>query len=137
VIDLAFASPTLVPFFISWDTPLPSTGSDHIPIFLTYAHPVQAPPALELDWTRSNWVTISPLLKALTLLQPPTLPNRSSFEAWFDKSLDSLTSILRINTPHKRLSAISKPWWAPLLTMLREEYHGAAHKAKKSGLPSN
>src|SRR5437868_867935 len=102
VIDLTFASPTLVPFFISWDTSLPSTGSDHIPISLTFAHPVQAPPALELDWRRSDWATISPLLKALTLPQPPTLPTRSSFEAWFDKGLDSLTSILRVNTTYKR-----------------------------------
>src|SRR5437879_8624469 len=100
VIDLAFASATLAPFFISWDTPLPSTGSDHIPISLTFAHSVQAPPALELDWTRSDWATISPLLKALKLPQPPTLPNRLSFEALFDNVLDSLTSILLVNTLH-------------------------------------
>ena len=49
VIDLAFASSALLPFFITWDTPLPSTGSDHIPISLTFAHPIQAAPALELD----------------------------------------------------------------------------------------
>src|SRR5205807_5865873 len=134
VIDLAFASSSLAPFFISWDTPLPSTGSDHIPISLTFAHPVQAPPALELDWTRSDWATISPLLKALTLPQPPALPTRTSFAAWFDKGLDSLTSILRVNTPHKRPSARSKPWWSPLLTTLRKEYHGAERKARKSGL---
>src|SRR5437588_9455109 len=63
VIDLTLASPPLAPFFISWDTPLPSTGSDHIPISLTFAHPVQAPPALELDWTRSDCVTGAPCRK--------------------------------------------------------------------------
>src|SRR5437660_10271643 len=88
--------------------------------------PRSGPPALELDWTRSDWATISPLLKALTLPEPPALPTRQSFEAWFDKGLDSLTSILRVNTPHKRPSARSKPWWSPLLTTLRTEYHGAA-----------
>src|SRR5207237_6391659 len=60
VIDLAFASPILAPFFITWDTALPSTGSDHIPISLTFTHPVQAPPSLELYWPRSDWATISP-----------------------------------------------------------------------------
>src|SRR5437868_7089139 len=134
VIDLSFASSSLVPFFISWDTPLPSTGSDHISISLTFAHPVQAPPALELDWTRSDWATISPLLKALSLPPPPTLPTRASFEAWFDRGLDALTAILRSNTPHKWPSARSPPWWSPLLTTLRREYHGAARKARKSGL---
>src|SRR5207237_1099422 len=84
----------------------------------TFAHPVQAPPALELDWTRTDWATISPLLKALTLPQPPALPTRQSFEAWFDRGLDSLTSILRVNTPHKRPSARSKPWWSSLLPPL-------------------
>src|SRR5205807_6628302 len=94
VIDLAFTSSTLTSSFIILDTPLPSTSSDHIPISLTFAHPVQTIPALELDWTRSNWATISPLLKGLILSPPPSLPTRVSFEVWFNKGLDSITSIL-------------------------------------------
>jgi len=43
-IDLLFASPLLFPFFRSWDTSLPSTGSDHVPITLTFAHPISSPP---------------------------------------------------------------------------------------------
>src|SRR5207253_2180521 len=65
------------------------------------------------------------------------LPTRASFEAWFDRSLDALTAILRSSTPYKRPSARSRPWWSPLLTTLWREYHGAARKARKSGLHSD
>src|SRR5437588_4068583 len=128
VIDLAFASATLAPFFITWDNPLPSTGSDLIPISRTFAHPVQAPPALELDWARSDWETISPLLKALSLPPPPTLPTRAFSAAWFDTGLDTLTAILRSNTPHKWPSTRSRPWRSPLLTTLRTAYPGSARR---------
>src|SRR5205807_6178943 len=49
VIDLAFASPVLTPFFITWDTPLPSTSSDHIPIALPLPTPFRYP--RPLSWT--------------------------------------------------------------------------------------
>src|SRR5207253_5036195 len=62
------------------------------------------------------------------------LPTRASFDDWFHRSLDALTAILRSSTPHNRPSARSRPWWSPLLTVLRREYHGAARKARKSGL---
>ena len=32
VIDLAFANPLLLPFVKGWETSLPSTGTDHVPI---------------------------------------------------------------------------------------------------------
>jgi len=35
-INLAFASPLLAPYFSEWSDPLPSTGSDHIPILLRF-----------------------------------------------------------------------------------------------------
>ena len=44
VIDLAFASPRLAPYCHHWDTSLPSTGSDHVPITITVSHPVLSPP---------------------------------------------------------------------------------------------
>src|SRR5207237_1036246 len=91
---------------------------------LMFAHPIQAPPMLKLDCTRSDWATITPTLKALKLPPPPTLPTRSSFEAWFDKGLDTPTSVLRVNPQHKRPSTCSKPWRSPLLTTRRKEYHG-------------
>jgi len=45
VIDLAFACPLLAPYFTEWTDPLPSTGSDHIPILLRFEAPLfSAPP---------------------------------------------------------------------------------------------
>jgi len=35
VLDLAFANTALSSFVSSWDTPLPSTGSDHVPCVIT------------------------------------------------------------------------------------------------------
>ena len=46
-IDLTFANPLIRPAFVSWDpTTLPSTGSDHVPILIHLAAPIdgRAPP---------------------------------------------------------------------------------------------
>ena len=40
VLDLAFACPLLSPYFSEWSDPLPSTGSDHIPILLRFEAPL-------------------------------------------------------------------------------------------------
>ena len=40
VLDLAFACPLLTPCFSEWSDPLPSTGSDHIPILHRFAGPL-------------------------------------------------------------------------------------------------
>ena len=46
-INLSFANPYSFPAFRSWDaTPLPSTGSDHVPILLTL---ILAPPGSQSD----------------------------------------------------------------------------------------
>jgi len=45
VLDLAFANTALCPLVPSWDTPLPSTGSDHVPCVITLKPPaVMLPP---------------------------------------------------------------------------------------------
>jgi len=45
VLDLAFANTSLSPLVSSWDTPLPSTGSDHVPCVITLRLPaVMLPP---------------------------------------------------------------------------------------------
>jgi len=45
VINLSFASPYHF-FFRSWDTSLPSTSSDHVPISRIFAYPISTPPPL-------------------------------------------------------------------------------------------
>ena len=42
--DLSFASPRLALFCHHWDTSLPSTCSDHVPITITVSHLVLSPP---------------------------------------------------------------------------------------------
>jgi len=45
VLDLAFANTALSPLVSSWDTPLPSTGSDHVPCVITLKPPtIMLPP---------------------------------------------------------------------------------------------
>jgi len=44
VLDLAFACPLLAPSFTEWSDPLPSTGSDHIPILFRFEAPLFRPP---------------------------------------------------------------------------------------------
>jgi len=44
VLDLAFARPLLAPYFSEWSDPLPSSGSDYIPILLRFEAPLFRPP---------------------------------------------------------------------------------------------
>ena len=45
VLDLSFASPSLLPFCQAWDTSFPSTGSDHVPVQIILSHPFSSPPS--------------------------------------------------------------------------------------------
>ena len=137
VIDLAFASPKLAPFCHHWDTSLPSTGSDHVPITITVSHPVLSPPMPSPNWALTDWDSLSPLLGDLNIPPPPPLPTLLSLEAWFDRHLCILTSLLTSHTPVKRPSHRSKPWWSPLLTVLRREFHSASRIARASRLTSD
>ena len=43
-IDLSFSNPLMSPAFVAWDTTsLPSTGSDHLPVLITLAPPIDKP----------------------------------------------------------------------------------------------
>ena len=44
VLDLAFASESLTPFLTRWDTPYESTGSDHVPVLVSFAMPALLAP---------------------------------------------------------------------------------------------
>ena len=137
VLDLSFASPSLLPFCQMWDTPLPSTGSDHIPVQIILSHPFTSPPLPSPNWSLTDWPVLAPLLKDFTVPPPPSLPTRLSLEAWFDRHLSPLTTLLTSHTPTKRPSYRSKPWWSPLLSLLRKEFHSASRKARSSHLPTD
>jgi len=62
VIDLSFASPLVFPSFRYWDTFLPSTGSDDVPISLTFANPISAPPPPVPNWSLTDWDSLPPAL---------------------------------------------------------------------------
>ena len=63
VLDLSFASPSLLPFCQTWDTALPSTGSDHVPVQIILSHPFTSPPSPSPNWSLTDWPTLTPLLK--------------------------------------------------------------------------
>jgi len=44
VLDISFANRLLFPSISKWDTPLPSTGSDHVPVLITVNSPMFRPP---------------------------------------------------------------------------------------------
>ena len=136
VIDLAFASPRLAPYFHHWDTSLPSTGSDHVPITITVSHSVLSPPMPSPNWALTDWDSLTPLLGDLVFPAPLQLPTRLSLEAWFDRHLATLTSLFTSHTAVKRPSYRSKPWWSPLLTVLRREFHSTSRIARASRLSS-
>jgi len=103
-LDRAFASTSLVPFFQDWSTDLPSTGSDHVPINITIAHPIRAPPPPAPNWFRTDWPTLEPLLKEVIIPPPPNLPTRYSLENWFDMNLNTLVALLKTHSPLRRPS---------------------------------
>ena len=137
VIDLSFVSPRLAPFCHHWNTSLPSTGLDHVPITIIVPHPVLSPLISSPNWALTDWDSLTPLLGDLVFPAPLQLPTLLSLEAWFDRHLSTLTSLLTSHTPVKRPSHRSKPWWSPLLTLLRPKFHSASRIARASRLASD
>ena len=137
VLDLAFASPILAPFFKSWDTPLCSTGSDQVPIMILLAHPISSPPQLNPNWYRIHWPSLEPRIKQCLIPPPPNLPTRLELESWFDKHLDALLTLLKQHTPLYRLSTRAKTWWSTLLSTLRIEFHTTSRKTRTSRNPQD
>ena len=137
VLDLSFASSLLLPFCQTWDTPLPSTGSDHVPVQIILSHPFTSSPSPSPNWSLTDWPALVPLFKNFTVPPPPPLPTRLSLEAWFDRHLSRLTTLLTSHTPTKRPSYRSKPWWSPLLSLLQKEFHSASRKVRSSHLPTD
>jgi len=59
VIDLAFANPLLLPFVKTWETSLPSTGSDNVPITILLAAPSSDQVPRRLRWDHTDWELLS------------------------------------------------------------------------------
>ena len=74
VLDLSFPSRSLLPFCQTWDTPLHSTGSDHVPVQIILSHPLTSPPPPFHNWSLTDWPTLISLLKDFTVPPPPSLP---------------------------------------------------------------
>ena len=135
VLDLAFANSPRFPAFSAWDTPLPSTGSDHVPIMISFSSHRFHPPPPAPNWSKTNWDAILPLLPSL--VPPPPSPSCpvSVFEDWFETHSSRVKSLITTNTPTSRPSPRSKPWWSPLLSSLRQAFHTAARTYKSSRDP--
>jgi len=109
VLDLAFANTALSPLVSSWDTPLPLTGSDHVPCVITLK-----PPAIMLPPPTPHWVlldlgAVEKALESFTTLPCPLRPTPNSLSRWFDISSTHLTSLLTSHAPSKRPCPRSKP----------------------------
>jgi len=135
VIDLAFANPPLPPVIKSWEASLPSTGSDHVPITITLAPPAlnQKPPPPR--WKDTDWETLDPIVKGFKVPAAPPCPTPPQLDEWLSESLNRLVALLKEHTPVSKPSHHSKPWWTPLLTVLRREYHKATRTARKHDTP--
>ena len=123
VLDLAFANTALSRLVSSWDTPRPSTGSDHIPCVITLKPPaiMLAPPTPH--WALLDMDYVGKALDAFTTLPCPARPTPNSLSRWFDISSTRLTFLLPFHAPSKRRCPRSKPWWSPRQSSLRREYH--------------
>jgi len=109
VLDLAFAFPLLSPYFSEWSDPLPSTGSDHIPILLRFEAPLFRAPPPTPNWALSDWASLESSLKATRISHPPLLPTTCSLDVWFKTNLDRVASQFALHTPLKRVTFRSNP----------------------------
>ena len=135
VLDLSFANTELAPFFTSWLTHLPSTGSDHIPIMLALSAPLLHMATASPNWQKADWTALTPALQQVIIPAPPPCPTKASLSAWFDRHLSVITSLLFLPTPLKRPSLHSKPWWRETLSRLRQELHKAQRVYRREHTP--
>ena len=131
VLDLAFACRLLAPYFSEWCDPLPSTGSDHIPILLQFeASLFRAPPPTP-NWALTDWPALDSWLKAASISPTPPLPTTRSLDIWFKTNLAKITAQLALHTPGKRVTFRSKPWWTELFLQLRKACNSAFRSSKR------
>jgi len=137
VLDLAFANISLSPLVSSWDTPLPSTGSDHVPCVITLKPPAIMQPPPTPHWALLDLEAVGKALDTFTTLPCPVRPMPNSLSRWFEISSSRLTSLLSSHAPSKRPCPRSKPWWSPRLSALRREYHKFTRISRLDPSPLN
>jgi len=130
VLDLAFACPLLALYFSEWSVPLPSTGSDNIPILLCFEAPLFRSPPPAPNWTLTDWPTLESRLRAARIWPAPPIPTTRSMDIWFKTNLDRITAELALHTPVKWVTFRSKPWWSYVLSQLRKAYYSALRSSK-------
>jgi len=131
LLDLAFACPLLSPYFSEWSDPLPATGSDHIPILPRLEAPLFRAPPPPPNWVLSDWPALVTALKATIISPPPPLPTTSSLDLSLSTNLGKVTALFALQTPMKRVTFRSKPWWSELLSVLRKAYNSALRSWKR------
>jgi len=104
VIDLAFSCPLLAPYVTECTDPLPSPGSDHLPILLPFEAPLFRAPPPTPNWALTDWPTLESSLKATCILPAPSIPTTLSMVIWFKTNLDRITAELALHTPLKRVT---------------------------------
>ena len=132
VLDLAFANSALLPYVSSWNPSLLPTGSDHTALSIVLSTPLLKPPPRGLYWKYTDWDHISPLLAENMLAAPPALPTPHPLDLWVDDCLAKITHLITSNTPFRRPSSYSKPWWTPELTQLRCIHHHTIRLMRKN-----
>jgi len=137
VLDLAFANTAFSPLVSSLETPLPSTGSDHVPCVITLRPPSIMLPPLTPHWALLDLDVVGKALNTFITLPCPARPTPNSLSRWFDISSAHLTSLLTSHAPSKRPCPRSKPWWSPHLPSLRREYHKFARISRLDPSPLN
>jgi len=130
ILDLAFACPLRAPYFSEWSDPLPSTGSDHIPLLLRFEAPLFRSPPPAPNWALTDWPTLESLLKAARISPAPPILTTRSMNIWFITNLDRITAEWALHTTVKRVTLLSKPWWSDLLSQLRSAYNSALRSSK-------
>ena len=122
-LDISFVNIAFAPFFSSWLTHLPRTGSDHVPIIISLSDPLLHPSAPSANWKKTKWASLTLPLDQLKVPNPPPLPTMNSLSTWFDWHLATLTSLLAQHTPLKHPSIHSQPWWNDNLSVLCQDLH--------------
>ena len=109
-IDLAFANLHMFPAFVEWDaTSLPSTGSDHVPIIIRLAPPLDAQMPPRPKWKDTDSASLKEPLNAYPVPPPPLIPSPKQLNDWSSSSLNALTALVKSSTSSSRPYPHSKP----------------------------